>query len=125
GMDVYPPAAEIHVLATPSTRRLARELSVDINQIKGTGLAGRVTRDDVMQMKGGAGAVSAGAPRIAPSIGLAMDAGGEERVPLRGIRRKIAETMQMTKRVVPHFTIMDEANVSELVRLREQAKAVG
>jgi pyruvate dehydrogenase E2 component (dihydrolipoamide acetyltransferase) len=46
----------------------------------------------------------------------------EERVAIRGIRRKIAEQMQMTKHVVPHFTIMDEARVDELVKLRTQSK---
>lgn len=127
--ELYPPAAEARVLATPATRRLAREMGVDINVISGTGLAGRVTRDDVAKSKGGTGAVAAGAPSWAPISNVprmayaSTQANAEERVPLRGIRRKIAEQMQMTKQIVPHFTIMDEANVSELVRLREQAKA--
>lgn len=121
---VHPPAANVHVIATPSTRRLARETSVDINALSGTGLAGRVTREDVMKAKSGQGAVAAGAPRVAPAY-TSTNAGGEERVPMRGIRRKIAEQMQMTKQVVPHFTIMDEANVSELVKLRSQSKEAG
>ena len=127
GVEVYPPAADSRVLATPATRRLAREMGVDINVISGTGLAGRVTRDDVAKNKGGVGAVAAGAPSwapVAPRMAYSStQPNAEERVPLRGIRRKIAEQMQMTKHIVPHFTIMDEANVSELVRLREQAKA--
>lgn len=139
GAGVYPPAADVKVLATPSTRRLAREMSVDINQIQGTGLAGRVTREDVASSKAGVGAVAAGQPmfrapapaapmappvvQMPPSRGAAgAMVGGEERVALRGVRRKIAEQMQMTKQVVPHFTIMDEANVTELVRLRTQSK---
>ncbi len=126
-IEIYPPAADSRVLATPATRRLAREMGVDVNVISGTGLAGRVTRDDVVKNKGGAGAVAAGAPSWAPvaprMANSSTQPNAEERVPLRGIRRKIAEQMQMTKHIVPHFTIMDEANVSELVRLREQAKA--
>jgi len=125
GLDVYPPAAEMRVLATPATRRLAREMSIDINGIHGTGLAGRVTRDDVMKVKssnGGAVSTPMSAPGARPAY-VSTQPGGEERVPMRGIRRKIAEQMQLTKHIVPHFTIMDEANVSELVRLREQAKA--
>ncbi len=129
GLDVYPPTAESRVLATPATRRLAREMSVDINLLQGTGLAGRVTREDVMKSKSGSGAVAAGSPSWAPVMPsvprhayVSTQANAEERVPLRGIRRKIAEQMQLTKQIVPHFTIMDEANVSELVRLRAQAK---
>jgi pyruvate dehydrogenase E2 component (dihydrolipoamide acetyltransferase) len=126
GVAVFPPAAESRVLATPSTRRFAREANVDINILSGTGLAGRVTREDVMKAKGGVGAVAAGQPSFtsgAPKMAYhSSQPGGEERVALRGVRRKIAEQMQMTKQVVPHFTIMDEANVSELVRLRTQSK---
>lgn len=126
GMDLYPPVADSKVLATPGTRRLAREMSVDINELQGSGLAGRVTRDDVLGAKSGAGAVSAGpavqmpAPRYQGQVGDA-----EERVSMRGIRKKIAENMQMAKRIVPHFTLMDEANVTQLVKMRTQAKAAG
>lgn len=130
GMDIHPPVAESHVLATPGTRRLARELTVDINHLQGTGLAGRVTRDDVLKSAStqGTGATAASRPSVQMPASRAYvgPAGAvEERVPLRGIRRKIAEQMQMTKHVVPHFTIMDEANVTELVRVRNQAKEVG
>jgi pyruvate dehydrogenase E2 component (dihydrolipoamide acetyltransferase) len=144
GVDVYPPAADVNVLATPSTRRLAREMKVDVNTIAGTGLAGRVTREDVLTYSKGSGAYSGGttAGYAAPAAGgapaaakkPAMDIprpsftgqpGGEERVALRGIRRKIAEQMQQTKHIVPHFTIMDEAQVDNLVQTRTQAKEVG
>lgn len=137
GVDVYPPVADARVLATPATRRLARESGVDLNQVRGTGVAGRVTREDVLS-SGGAGAVSAGLPSVGngsvsalqmPSIprpGYQGPAGAaEERVALRGIRKKIAENMQMAKHVVPHFTLMDEANVTALVSMREELRAVG
>ncbi|MCB0350263.1 MAG: 2-oxo acid dehydrogenase subunit E2 [Bdellovibrionales bacterium] len=123
--EAFPPPAAVHVLATPATRRLAREMSVDINVIAGSGLAGRVTLEDVMKSKTGEGAVAAGKPAFtsAPAPRMAYaSTDADERVPLRGIRRKIAEQMQMTKQVVPHFTIMDEAKVTELVRLRAQSK---
>lgn len=131
GLDVYPPAADINVLATPSTRRLAREMKVDINTLQGTGLAGRVTREDVLNFSKGSGAYSAGAAMSAkktldiPRPGFVGQPGGEERVALRGIRRKIAEQMQTTKHIVPHFTIMDEAQIDALVQIRSQAKEVG
>jgi len=47
----------------------------------------------------------------------------EERIPMRGIRRKIAEKMQLSKHIIPHFSLMDEANVTSLVALREGLKA--
>ncbi len=122
---ITPPPANFDVLATPSTRRLARESNVDINNINGTGLAGRVTRDDVMAATG-TGAVAAGAPMTAPNPVWTppknFTTGGEEREPLKGIRKKIAENMQMAKRIVPHFTLMDEANVSQLVEMRKELK---
>jgi pyruvate dehydrogenase E2 component (dihydrolipoamide acetyltransferase) len=125
-VGVNPPPAELHVLATPSTRRLARETGIDLNQIQGTGLAGRVTRDDVLKQVKGSGAVAAGVPRFAeiPKFAVTAGPGVEERVALRGVRRKIAEQMQQTKHIVPHFTIMDEARVAALVSLRTQAKGV-
>jgi len=130
-MDVYPPVAGANVLATPATRRLARETGVDLNQISGTGLAGRVTRDDVVQAKGQAptsmpstGSGNKVATLQVPKPGFTSVPGAaEERVPLRGVRKKIAENMQMAKHVIPHFTLVEEACVDELVKVRTQAKA--
>ena len=140
-MDVVPPAAESRVLATPSTRRLAREMSVDINELQGSGLAGRVTRDDVMSVSGGGMSASTTSYTPAPTSApggkskatleipkpafQTFSSNQEERVAIRGIRKKIAANMQMAKHVIPHFTLMDEANVTELVKFREQAKSVG
>jgi pyruvate dehydrogenase E2 component (dihydrolipoamide acetyltransferase) len=134
GLDVYPPVAGSRVLATPATRRLAREMNIDINQIHGSGLAGRVTRDDVQHWQG-AGAIVAGQPLIQKSSAAASTAviakpayqgpagAIEERVPLKGIRKKIAENMQLYKQIVPHFTLMEEADVTALVQLRTDVKA--
>jgi pyruvate dehydrogenase E2 component (dihydrolipoamide acetyltransferase) len=128
---VYPPVADSNVLATPSTRRLAREMGIDINALKGSGLAGRVTREDVITTGGHAG--NGGMDIVPTSNGIKVPgiprpayhgpAGAvEERVPLRGIRKKIAENLQMAKQIIPHFTLMDEADVTELVALRESLK---
>ncbi|MEZ0391194.1 MAG: dihydrolipoamide acetyltransferase family protein [Pseudobdellovibrionaceae bacterium] len=129
GASYYPPAADSKVLATPSTRRLAREMNVDINNLTGSGLAGRVTREDVMTKGNGSGGLetySNTTPMKAPAFprpGYQGPAGAaEERVAIRGIRKKIAENMQMAKHIIPHFTLMDEAEVTELVQLRESLK---
>jgi pyruvate dehydrogenase E2 component (dihydrolipoamide acetyltransferase) len=126
---ITPPPAAANVLATPSTRRLARESNVDINAVSGTGLAGRVTREDVLAAANGTGAVAAGAPTTTAQQGAptwtpqpAFATGGEERIPLKGIRKKIAENLQMAKRVIPHFTLMDEANVTKLIEMRQELK---
>ena len=130
---VFPPVADSRVLATPATRRLAREMGVDINGMTGSGLAGRVTRDDVTNAKGsstvthgahGAGATSAGSPTMnfpKPAF-TSTNAQAEERVDFMGIRKKIAQNLQMSKSIIPHFTLMDEADVSQLVTLRESLK---
>ncbi len=128
GMDFYPPAAESQVLATPATRRLARETGVDINQLQGSGLSGRVTREDVVKAK----SLKISAPvdqslraltKEIPRPAVVSPSGAmEERIPLRGVRKKIAENLQMAKQIIPHFTLMEEARVDDLVRLRAQAK---
>ncbi len=129
---IYPPVADSKVLATPATRRLAREMGIDINGLSGSGLAGRVTREDVINTKGGSttisstgtGATSAGAATMnfpKPAFS-SNNAAQEERVDLLGIRKKIAQNMQMSKAIIPHFTIMDDADVTQLVALRESLK---
>ncbi|MGZ3725143.1 MAG: dihydrolipoyllysine-residue acetyltransferase [Pseudobdellovibrio sp.] len=131
GSHIYPPVAESRVLATPATRRLAREMGVDINGLSGSGLAGRVTREDVLSTKGGtasvatgSGAVAAGSPTMnfpKPAFN-STNAALEERVDLIGIRKKIAQNLQMSKSIIPHFTLMDEADVTQLVQMRESLK---
>jgi 2-oxoglutarate dehydrogenase complex dihydrolipoamide succinyltransferase (E2) component len=100
--------ASDRVLATPSTRRLARELGVDISLVKGSGPSGRVTDEDV-KMKG-----QAPKPQTQSQ--------NEERVPLRGVRKVIAEKMANSSHVVARVTHVDEADVTELVLLREAFK---
>lgn len=128
----YPPVMDSKVLATPSTRRLARELQLDINTVPGTGLAGRVTREDILKRldsvsisaknSGPATTTSNGSVSFPkPSYSSNMT-NAEERVPLKGIRKKIAENLQMAKHIIPHFTLMDEVDVTELVQFRESMK---
>ncbi|WP_413575709.1 2-oxo acid dehydrogenase subunit E2 [Bdellovibrio sp. HCB290] len=126
---IFPPVADSKVLATPATRRLARETGVDINGLSGSGLAGRVTREDVLSAGGGAVASTSSAK--APAAGgmtiprpayQGVAGAAEERVALIGIRKRIAENMQRSKQIIPHFTIMDEAKVDALVALRESLK---
>jgi pyruvate dehydrogenase E2 component (dihydrolipoamide acetyltransferase) len=116
------------VRATPATRRLARELGVEIGRVPPTGPHARVTAEDVRryQADGGGAAgpelapVARPAPQHAP---IAVARGGEEeRIPLRGIRKRIAESMARSKHTAAHFTYVEEVDMTELVAVRERAK---
>jgi pyruvate dehydrogenase E2 component (dihydrolipoamide acetyltransferase) len=108
-------ARDAGVLATPATRKLARDTGVDIREVTGTGPAGRVTSDDVRAHAGGAAA-------RAPQTG-GSDADGDVRIPFRGVRRKIAEHLVFSKHTAAHFTYVEEVDCTELVALRERANA--
>ncbi len=104
------------ILATPATRKLARDLDVDLSLVQGTGPGGRIIDEDIHRFKkSGAKALTVTAPT--PEKG-----GSEERIPLRGIRRKIAERMVKSKHTAAHVTHVDEVDMTEIVQLREKTK---
>lgn len=124
------------VLAAPATRRRARELGIDLAAVAATGPRGRVTNDDLAAV-GSSGTSSAPAARsttpaaasapgqkaFAPiAIPPAPAGRTEERVPFRGLRRKIAEAMTRSKYTATHFTYVDDIDVTELVKIRGEAK---
>jgi pyruvate dehydrogenase E2 component (dihydrolipoamide acetyltransferase) len=116
------------VLATPATRKLAREIGVDIGRVNGTGPAGRITSEDVRRAKGGTNGGArpdarsgAGAgPSFASPPGVQA---ADVRVPFRGLRRRIAEHMVRSRREAAHFTYVEEVDCTQLVDLREKANA--
>jgi pyruvate dehydrogenase E2 component (dihydrolipoamide acetyltransferase) len=132
------------VLAVPSARRVARDLGIDLAQVPGSGRHGVVRRADVESFAQGRPAVAPAAPAQAAPAPRAQPAATpapaqpapprpvvqlapterETRTPFRGVRRKIAEAMTRSKFTAPHFTVVEELDVTELVRLREQAKAI-
>lgn len=120
------------VLAAPATRRMAREAGVDLNQVPGTGPHGRVTREDVERAKSGSQPPQV-APSAAPPVVVAPkftpiavgSTVADQRVPFRGLRRRIAEAMARSKQTAAHFTVVEDVDVTELVRVREKAKALG
>ena len=119
---VQQPSPPGGVLATPATRKLAREMGVDISSVRGTGQQGRVTDDDVRK--------SASSPKSGPATVAVQTArpvlpkGGplEELVPLRGIRKTISERMLKSLQTTAQVTHVDEADMTELVLLREAFK---
>ncbi|MDO3679267.1 dihydrolipoamide acetyltransferase family protein [Paenibacillus ehimensis] len=122
------------VLATPSVRKLAREKGVNLAEVPATGKNGRVTREDVLGFVSGGGAPKAAeapaaaapaASAAAPSAAAPVSGDREEeRVPLKGIRKAIANAMVKSAYTAPHVTLMDEVDVTRLVALREKAKPV-
>ena len=89
-------------LATPATRRLAETLGVDLRRVRPGGAEGRVTGDDVRAF----------VPEDRTDTTL------EERRPIRGMRRTIAERMHRSKTTAAHFTFVEECDASRLVDLR-------
>ncbi len=106
-------------LAAPATRKLARDLGVDIHAVAGSGPHGRVTQDDVRGFQPGGQAQAAPATAAAPRVGGAEQ---EERRPLRGLRRKIAEKMVQSAFTAPHVTTFDEVDLTALVAMRARMK---
>jgi pyruvate dehydrogenase E2 component (dihydrolipoamide acetyltransferase) len=109
------------VLASPATRRLAREKGVDLSSVSATGPHGRVLMDDVEKAVSGGGASSAAA---GTKVARTFAPGEVERTPIRGMRKKISEKMRLSKDKAAHFTYVEEADATELVKLRAQAKAI-
>lgn len=107
------------VLATPVVRNLAKELNVDLTKITGTGPEGRITEDDVRKASGGTQEEKAPAMKIAKKYDMW---GYIDHVPLKGIRKATARHMVESVKHIPHVTTMDEVDVTELVKLREQKK---
>ena len=100
---------------------------MDLHAVTGTGKEGRVTREDVE--KAAQGGLPAAAPTTTARPSRAVDGPREERIPLRGLRKIIAENMVKSKFTAPHFTYVEEIDVTELValrtRLRPLAKEAG
>lgn len=136
-----PARPEGKVLATPATRQLARNLGVDLRAVVGSGPGGRVEKSDVQAAAGAKAAPAKAAPAKAapvpapkaaapaapvkaapaPAPEVASQA-GDERIPFRGVRRKIADNLLRSKQSAAHFTYVEECDVTELVALRARAK---
>lgn len=118
---------QVVVPAAPSVRRFAREIGVDVHQVRGSGAGGRISIEDVKAFakamneqiqKGGVGS---------PSTGFARETlpdfskwGDIERQPMSNIRRKTAEHLSYAWATIPHVTQFDKADITDLEKLRKQ-----
>jgi len=101
------PEAKAHVLASPAVRQRARDLGIDLSQVRYAGDRIRHADLDAFLLYNGGGI--AGAPRARRQ---------DEAVKVVGLRRKIAENMQEAKRRIPHFTLVEEYDVTALEQTR-------
>ena len=112
--------------AAPSVRRFAREVGVDIYEVKGLGPGGRISEDDVKAYAKAVLASAATAAQAAPRAGHFAQPqlpdfakwGKIERVSMRGVRRKTAEHLAEAWNTIPHVTQHDRADITELEQLR-------
>ena len=128
------------VLATPAIRRIAHELQIDLSCVRGSGEGGRILKEDLVRLQEKPTAKTAPVEffasipenkeikeilraeekTIEPTRRILPPKNSEERVPYIGIRRKIGENMQTAKAKIPHFTYVDEVDMTELVELRKE-----
>src|SRR5207249_9645152 len=113
-----PPSASAGpALAAPAVRKLARELGVNIDALRGTGPGGRITEEDVR------GAGKAPTPAMSPRPAVAVEdlpsrrppapGGLEERIPIHGLRKRIAEKMAKSHATVAPFTYVEEVDMTQ------------
>ena len=110
-----PASAQAKVLASPAVRQRARDLGVDLAQVK-PAEDGRVRHGDLdafLAYNAGSGFAAAGAPRA------------DEAIKVIGLRKRIAQNMAAAKRNIPHFTYVEECDVTDLELLRAQLNAAG
>jgi 2-oxoisovalerate dehydrogenase E2 component (dihydrolipoyl transacylase) len=117
------PAGNGKALASPAVRRLARELSIDLSLVPGSGDKGRVYKDDVKAYANGGAAKAVTAPAKAPvAASVTTSTGGSRVEPIKGIKAAMARQMQDSVSTIPHFTYCEEIDLTELIALRSQLK---
>ncbi len=106
------PAGRKRVMTSPAIRRRAKEAGVDLALVPGTGPGGRIVRKDFdAYLKARATGAAVPAPRV-PSTAV-------KETKIIGVRRIIAERMQMAKQEIPHFAYVEELDITELESLRK------
>ncbi|HRO52770.1 MAG TPA: dihydrolipoamide acetyltransferase family protein [Alicycliphilus sp.] len=104
-------------LAAPSVRRRALDLGIDLRLVHGSGPAARIEHHDLDAFAAGGGQAAAVGSQY-------VERHGEEAIPVIGLRRKIAQKMQDAKRRIPHFSYVEEVDVTELEALRQQLNKI-
>ena len=115
-------ASTSKALATPVARQLAKDLGLDINQIKGSGEFGRVMKEDIQKSYDAKNNKSSAPQQISlPKVTISTQ-GDVEIVEITKLRKAIVKSMTLSKQVIPHTVLMDEIIVDKLVELRDKVK---
>lgn len=107
------------VITSPAIRRMAKEAGVDLSQVPGSGPGGRILRQDFDDYV----AVGGGTQKAAPGPAKRRRATGMTEIKVIGLRRIIAERMSVAKREIPHFSYVEELDITELEALRKHLNA--
>jgi pyruvate dehydrogenase E2 component (dihydrolipoamide acetyltransferase) len=121
-----PDGGSVAAPAGPSTRRLARELGVDLRRVTGTGPGGRITRDDIVSAVRHSSTMHKATPsrQNLPDGVEDQDAYGcVRKQPLTKIRKTIAANMARSHSTIPHVTNFDDADITELEHIRKGSMA--
>jgi 2-oxoisovalerate dehydrogenase E2 component (dihydrolipoyl transacylase) len=117
------PARETgRIMSSPAVRRMAKEAGIDLATIAGTGPGGRVTRQDFETFAGGPSGPTGGqavAAEGAPTQAAAAETLKTKEIKVIGLRRIIAERMATATREIPHFTYVEEIDITELEAFRK------
>ncbi|OUR75141.1 dihydrolipoamide acetyltransferase, partial [Marinomonas sp. 42_23_T18] len=104
-------------IASPAVRRLARENSIELSQVQGSGKNGRVMKQDLFNNP-----VSAPALENQTPLTLVPDSTGDRTESIKGVRAVMAKQMMESVSTIPHFTYAEEIDVSKLDTLRQELK---
>lgn len=119
------------VLASPAIRKLARDLGVDLTIVRGTGPNGRVLEDDIKRIarnKSNAASMPPPVeirPDVRPPVAPSAAAMEGEVLEPKGLRRLIFEKMSKAKQIMPHFTVIESFDMTEIQKLRDDLKSQG
>ncbi len=107
------------VMTSPAIRHAAKQAGIDLRAIQGTGPGGRVTRKDYDAYVAGAPAVADRPPGLPPTAASVADRPETKEIKVIGLRRIIAERMAQATQEIPHFTYVEEIDITELEGLRK------
>jgi pyruvate dehydrogenase E2 component (dihydrolipoamide acetyltransferase) len=126
GETIHEPApvpASRNVRSSPLVKRIAREEDVDLGQLEGTGLGGRITKKDILSHLSGRQSTDVPPPAAPRPQMLSTDrglAGSSEMVPMSAMRKSIAEHMLASRRTSAHVTTVFEVDLTRIVNIKNQ-----
>ncbi len=110
-------------VASPLIRQLARNASVDLETVRGSGRGGLVTRADVDAAINARRAEPAFGPEVAPAVPPAAGSAGVTRTPIRGLRKSVADKLSRSRREIPEATVWVDVDATEMLSLRARLNA--